>query len=168
MSFEFLEAFQIHPIALPKDLVAGATTGDFISMAKYNRCLFLFVKDAGGSLGEDPTITLREAQDAGGTGAQDLVQIDKIFSKQAATDLTSTGVFTILTQTIAATFTNATLAEEAAVLGIDVKASDLSDRYGYVSLNIDDPGVGNAQLACVLAILTEPRFGADVGQEAIV
>jgi len=87
------------------------------------------------------------------------VKIAKIFSKQAATDLTAVGQFSIITQTLATTYTDLDLAEQAALLGIEVVASDLSTGFEFVSINVDDPGAGLAQLACVLAILTEPRYG---------
>jgi len=85
--------------------------------------------------------------------------IATVYQKQAATDLTAVGQWTKVTQAAVATYTNGTLAEQAALLAIEVLASDLSSGFAFVSINVDDPGVGNAQLMCVLAILTEPRYG---------
>lgn len=167
MSQELLESIQAVSVIEPVDLTSGANSGDWISLAKYRRVLFLIAKGAGGTAGQDPVITLQEATDASGTGAQNLAAIDKVFSKQAATDLTAVAAFTVVTQTAAATYTDADLAEQAALIGIEVKADELSSGFDFCTINIADPGAGNSQIGAVLALCLEPRYGGQVGVSAI-
>jgi len=157
---QLLENAQAISIIEPIDLTAGANSGDWVSMANYHRCLFLIAKGAGGTAGQDPTITLQEATAAAGTGAQNLVKIDSVYSKQAATSLAAVGQFTVVSQTSSATYTDAALAEEAGLIGIEVLDTDLSDGFDFVTVNIADPGATNSQLGAVIAILYEPRYGA--------
>jgi len=168
---EFLESIQVVSVIEPVDLLAGANSGDWVHLGGtpgFRRCLFLFTKGAGGTGGDDPTITLQEATSAAGGGAQNLVKIDRIYSKEAATDLTSTGVFTIVSQTAAATYSTATLAENAALIGVEVKDEDLSAGFEFVTINVADPGAGNAQIGAVLAVLFEGRYLTQVAGSAIV
>jgi hypothetical protein len=167
---EFLESIQVVSVIEPVDITSGANSGDWVHLGGtpgFRRCLFLFAKAAGGTAGEDPTITLQEATAADGTGAQNLVKIARVYSKEAATNLTTTGQFTLSTQTAAATYTTATLAENACLVGFEVKDVDLSDGFEYVTCNIADPGAGNAQIGCVLAVLFNGRYLPEVAPSAI-
>jgi len=167
---EFLESIQVVSVIEPVDLLAGANSGDWVHLGGtpgFRRCLFLVTKGAGGTGGEDPVVTLQEATSAAGGGAQNLVVVDRVFSKEAATDLTSTGVFTIVTQTAAATYSTGTLAENAALIGFEVKDTDLSSGFEFVTCNIADPGSGNSQLGAVLAVLFEGRYLTQVAGSAI-
>jgi len=171
MQSEFLEAIQVVSVIEPVDLLAGANSGDWVHLGGvpgFRRCLFLLTKGAGGTGGDDPVVTLQEATTAAGGGAQNLVVVDRIYSKQAATDLTAVGAFTIVTQTAAATYTDPDLAEQAALVGIEVLDTDLSAGFEFVTVNIGDPGVGSAQLGAVLAVLFEGRYLSQVAPSAIV
>jgi len=168
---EFLESIQVVSVIEPVDLTSGANSGDWIHLGGtpgFRRCLFLVAKGAGGSAGQDPSIVLQEATSAAGGGAQNLVKIDRIYSKQAATDLTAVGVFTIVSQTESASYTDADLAEQAALIGFEVKDTDLSAGFEFVTVNIADPGAGNSQIGAVLAVLFEGRYLNQVAGSAIV
>jgi hypothetical protein len=168
MRFDLAEGFQIVTVLAPVNLLGGANTGDRVHLGKdFRRVTFLIAKAAGGTGGEDPVVTLREHDAVTSGNSADLAKISRVYSKQAATDLTAVGQFTIVQQAAAATFSNGTLAEEAALLAFEVDADDLSAGFEWVSVDIADPGSGNAQLACVLAILHSPRHLMQVAASAI-
>lgn len=133
-------------------------------MKGYGRCAIVFYKGVGTN-GDDPTITLSQATAVAGTAAKAL-NITRVDKKQAATNLLSTGTFTTSTSASPATadtfstntWTNSNLAEQAAMVVIDVKAEDLDIDGGFdcITATIGDVGT-NAQLGCLLYFLHEPR-----------
>jgi hypothetical protein len=152
----------ILPVALNTN--PGAVS-DYISLKNYGRCAIVFTKGVG-TAGDDPTITLLQAKTvaAGSAKALNITRVDK---KQAATNLLSTGTWTTSTSASPATndtfstntWTNSDLAEQAAVVVIDVKAEDLDKANGFdcIIANIGDVGT-NAQLGTLSYILHEPRY----------
>jgi hypothetical protein len=159
-----VEKSQIVQAFKPVALNSGAPTIDWVSLKEYGRCSVVLTK-AVGTAGDDPTITLLQATDVTGTGSKALT-INRVDKKQAATDLTAVGQFTTSTPASPAThdtfnantWTNSDLAEDAAVIVIEVKAEDLDINNGFdcVSITIADVGT-NAQLAAGLFVLHEPR-----------
>lgn len=160
------------PVALNTN--PGATS-DYISMKGYGRCAIVFFKGVGTN-GDDPTLTLSQATAVAGTNAKAL-NITRIDKKQAATNLLSTGTFTTSTSASPAshdtfstnTWTNSDLAEQAAMVVIDVKAEDLDIDGGFDCLicNVSDVGT-NAQLGCLFYYLHEPRNMKATMDSAIV
>ena len=137
------------------DLSTGANTGDYVSMKNWNRCLILF-HSAVGTAGDDPTLTVQQASSATGTGVKNLT-FDTIYRKQAATDLSATGVWTKTTQTAANTYTEATAAEQDLLWVIEIKATDLDvdGGFDFIRATVADVGT-NAQLGFLLYIFCEP------------
>ena len=165
-NLDFAEQVQIVPAFLPVNMMTAANTGDFVSLENYEKVSIVFIK-ALGTDGDDPTLTIQEADNVAGDNNTNLVVIDKIYVKQAATDLTSTGTFTVRTQTKAATFVgDATSAQEAGLYVIDVYASDLSDGKTTINASIGDIGT-NAQIGCVLYFLWPARYGEQTLLSAI-
>lgn len=162
---DLLEQVQIVSGFLPVDMQAAANTGDWVSMKDYERCTIVFFK-AAGTAGDDPTLTLQEATAVAGTGNQDLAAIDSVYVKQD-TALTGVGQFTKVTQAAAATYTDATSAEDAAIWVIDVKAEDMSEGFDCINASVGDVG-GNAQLGCLLYLLWPARYGKADLNSAIV
>lgn len=162
----------IVPVALNTN---PGSTSDYISMKGYGRCAIIFFK-AVGTAGDDPTITLKQATAVAGT-ANKALNITRIDKKQAATNLLSTGTFTTSTSASPAsndtfstnTWTNSDLAEQAAVVVIDVKAEDLDIDGGFdcITATIGDVGT-NAQLGCLMYYLHEPRNMKATADSAIV
>lgn len=153
-----LDRFQIAAIIAPVNLATGANTGKFVSLKNFLGGVdFVFVASAGAA-GEDPVITLRQATAIAGTGAKDLATITRIDVKQGA-DMLAIGPFSKITQAAAATYVDTDDAEQHKIYVIHVDPSDLDLANGYdcVSVNIADVGT-TAQLGCVLAILSEPRY----------
>ncbi len=171
----FVETHQVCQGFLPVALNTGANSGDWVSLKNYGRIAIIFFK-AVGTNGDDPTLTVNQATDVSGSGskAYTLTRVDK---KQAATNLLAVGQFTTSTSAAAAshdtfstnTWTNSDLAEQAAIVVIDIKAEDLdiANNFDCVQLTIADVGT-NAQLGCALYILYDAKFGADPLQSAIV
>lgn len=156
-----LESLNIAAGFLPVDLTTGTAslrTGDWVSLALYERLAVILFKD-GGTNGEDVTLTLEQATDAAGTGAKAL-PFAVVFRKQAA-DLFGVAAFTRTAQSPASTYTNDTSAEQELIWAVEVGAEDLdrANGFGYVRAAVNDVGTG-AQLGALLYLLGGPRYPA--------
>jgi hypothetical protein len=175
MNTHFLEKNHVVSAFLPVAMNSGAPSVDWVSLKNYGRCAVVFFK-AIGTNGEDPTITLLQATDVSGTGSKGIT-INRVDKKQAATNLLTTGQFATSTPAVPGshdtfstnTWTNSDLAEQAAIVVIDIKAEDLDiqNSFDCVSFTIADVGT-NAQLGCAFFIMHEPKFGVDPLPSAIV
>ncbi len=165
-------AEQVHVVSgfLPADL-ATAQAGDWISLKNYSKVTVIFFKNVGQSA-EDPTLTFQQAKDVSGGTPIDLDVIDKVYVKQAATDLLSTGTFTVVTQTANNTYTEGTSGEQVALWVVDFYADDLDIANGYTSFRatIADTGtnVSNVPYGALLYLLWPPRYGEQALVSAIV
>lgn len=129
--------------------------GDWVSLRDFNHLSIIFYKGAGAA-GDNCTVTLQQAQDNAGTAAKALA-FTEIWRKQAS-DVQTVGQFTKTTQSAANTFTNTNAADQAIwVLEIDADMLDVDGGFKYVRLTLNDVGT-NAQLGCVLYVLTQPRY----------
>ena len=148
----FSERFQVVPAFSPVNLATTAAgVGDWVNFSDVLHATLLFVKGVGAA-GEDPTITLQQAKTAAGGSNATFLGIKRIDKKQTATDLTATGTFTKVTQTAAATFTHTDLAEQAAVILIDIDPCDLTDGFNWVQATIADVG-STEQVGCLVWLL---------------
>ena len=162
-----VEKLQIAQAILPVSLDGGANAGDWVSLKNYNRCAIVVFK-AVGTAGDDPVIAVKQATDVAGTGAK-AVGFTRVDKKQAATNLLAVGAFTKSTSaapatndvfdTAAGTFTNTDLAEQAAIIAIDIKAEDLDldNNFDCIQVSIADVGA-NAQIGAALYLLHDPRY----------
>lgn len=161
-----VEDHQIVMGIVPVDSQTGANTGDYVSMKGYDRCTVLVIKDAGVA-GDDPVITLTQAQDVSGTGVKDLdfTRIDEKVGAQ-----TGVGTFTKVTQAAGNTYTNAASAEAQAIFAIEFKGEDLDVNNGFDCLKVavPDTGVGGAQLLTAIYILRGAKFAGAVASSAII
>ena len=126
----------------PVDLSTAANNGDYVSLKNYAGCLVMFHSGLG-TAGQDPTLTLQQAQAVAGTGVKAL-NFTTVFVKQAATDLSATAVWTVITQAAANTYTEATAAEQSALWVVDIKASDLDVANSFDCLRATIADVGGA------------------------
>jgi len=151
---KLVESAQIVAGFVPLDLQTQRD-GDYVSLRDFNHLTIVFFKGTGTD-GDDPIVTLQQAQDTAGTGVKAL-NFTEIWRKQAA-DVQTVGQFTKTTQSAANTYTNTDGHQQAIwVLEIDADMLDVDGGFDCVRLTLNDTG-GNAQLGCVLYILTEPRF----------
>lgn len=163
----FVEGHQVVAGFVPVAMNSGAPTIDWVSMKNYGRCTVIFFK-AIGTAGDDPTLTFKQATSVAPSNAKALA-VSRIDKKQGTQ--TSIGQFTKSTadspatndtfNTTNGTWTNSDLAENQAIIVADIKAEDLDADNGFdcVSVTIADVGT-NAQLGCLLFILSEPRYEA--------
>ncbi|MFA7279807.1 MAG: hypothetical protein WC100_06905 [Sterolibacterium sp.] len=161
MNQHFLEKTQIAQGFLPVNMQTGANAGDWVSMKNYGRLAIVFFK-AAGTAGDDPTITIEQSTNVGGSPADAKeLKFTRVDKKQAATNLLAVAQFTTVTQAAGNTFTHADLAEQAAIIVIDIKAEDLDIDGGFdcVRASVADIGT-NAQLGCLMYFLHEPRFAS--------
>lgn len=162
---KFLHEHQIAAGVVPVNLATLANDGDWVSLKLYQRLIIILFKGAG-TAGEDPTLTLEQAQDVAGTGAKALA-FEEIYSKQGA-DLFTIGEFTKITQAAAATYTHTDGAEQMAIWVVEVLASqlDVKNDFDCVRARVADVGVG-AQLGGILYILADPRYASEIMPSAI-
>ena len=151
---KLVECSQIVAGFVPLDLQTQRD-GDWVRLRDFNHLTVIFYKGTGTD-GDDPVVTLEQATDNSGTGAKALHFTD-IWRKQAA-DVQTVAQFTKTTQSAANTYTNTDGHLQALwVLEIDADMLDVDNGFQYVRVTLNDTGT-NAQLGCVLYVLTEARF----------
>jgi hypothetical protein len=143
----------------PVDLSAAAKDGDWVGLRHYRRVAVVFAGGVGTS-GEDPVLTIEQAQDASGTGAKAL-NFTTVYVKQSATDLSDVTGWTKVVQAEGNTYTSGTGAEEALIWVVEFQASDLdvANGYRYVRGRLNDVGVG-AQPGYLFYLLADPAHQA--------
>ncbi len=139
------------------DLSSGANDGDWVSLKNWGHIAVVF-RSGVGTAGQDPTLTIEQAQDVAGTGAKPL-NFTTIHRKQAATDLSAVGAFTKTEQTAANTYTNLTAAEESLIwiVEFDTAELDINNGFDVIRATIADVGAA-AQPGDLLYILSQPRY----------
>lgn len=165
MNSKFAEQHQIVMGFLPVNMATGANAGDWVSMKNFGRLTIALIKGPGAAA-QDPIITLEQAVNVSAGSAKPL-NIARVDKKQAATDLTAVAEFTSSTAESPAsgdtfstnTWTNSDLAEQAAIVLIDVNVTDLDidNDFDCVRATIADVG-STAQLGALIYILSEPRY----------
>ena len=151
---KLVEQTQIVAGFVPLDLQTQRD-GDFVHLRDFNHLTVIFYKGTGTD-GDDPQVTLQQATDNAGTGVKAL-NFTEIWRKQGA-DVQTVAQFTKTTQSAANTYTNTDGHQQAIwVLEIDADMLDVDGGFKYVRLTLNDTGT-NAQLGCVLYVLSEPRF----------
>ena len=136
---------------------SGANNGDYVSLKNYRRVAVVFVSGVG-TAGDDPTLTVQQASDVGGTGVKDLTFTD-IYRKQAATSLAAVGSWTKTTQTTANTYTEATAAEQDLIWVVEFHAEQLDVANGFDCIRATVADVGtDAQPGYLFYLLADPRF----------
>lgn len=150
-----LEQIQIVEAAPIKDLNGSALTGDYVSLKDYQNCLIIFWA-AAGNAADDLTVTVRQAKDATGTSVKDLAVIDRFWHKTATTNLASTGAFTKVTQTAAATVNVASAGNKARMWVAEIKSDALDTANGFAFIQAN---VGASANACLAGVLLIPYNG---------
>lgn len=155
-----VEVMEVQPFCAPVDLTVAsndATTGDRLRMIGH-RCLILVYKTAG-TAGDDPTITIQQADAATG-GTAKALNFSTIYRKESTTSIQSVGTWTKTTQAAASTYTNLTSAESYLLWAIEIKAEDLDSDGGFkfIQATIADAGGTTGQYGGILAIFGNLRF----------
>jgi hypothetical protein len=162
----FVEEAQIVMAIVPVDSQTGANTGDYVSLKNYERCTIVIIK-AAGVAGDDPVITVTQAQDVSGTGVKAL-NITRVDSKVGAQ--TGIGTFTTNTQAAGATYTDLVSAEAQGIFCVEFQGSDLDVANGFdcLKVSIPDTGAAGAQLLTAIYILRGGKFNGATAPSAII
>ncbi len=142
---------------VPLDMAGtpGLATG-WVSLKNYERATIVLIRAASASA-EGGTITLQQAQAVAGTGAKNLVAIDRVNRKEHASALGGVGTWTEVTQAAAATF--ALTAQSQGAYVIDVDPTDLDDVNGFDCIQATVADVGaTACLGTLFVILWGARY----------
>ena len=143
----------------PLDLQT-ARDGDYVSL-KHAQHVTVLVTKGVGTDGDDPSISFQQAVEVAGTSVKDLAVIDEYWEKEAATDLTGTGVWTRVTQTASATVAPGDpSAQSAAMYVFEIDADELdldaATPFDCIRVRIADTGAA-AQLGTAIYILSGLR-----------
>ena len=163
---KMLEQINLVMPNVPKDANDAISTGDYVSMAQYARCLVVALM-GDGTAGSDLDIVLYQATTAAGAGAKVLncLETGRIYRKSAADFATlaasTTGVWTKVTQATAdEQYAPADSGEEVGIMAVEIMASDLDQDGGFDWIRADFTDPGAAKLCGFLYILGEPRNSA--------
>ena len=142
--------FNISTGAVPTDAVAGAITGNRVSLADAGGVSFVVVCSAGST--DIVDVDLREHTAATGGTSQDLDIITRYYYQDEAT-LDGDEVWVEGSQSAASEITNIGSASAQQLIVIEVGAEQLSDGFNYVSLDIPDLGTNGTKYCAILNIV---------------
>lgn len=148
------EKAKVVNIGPPIDVNGAGLDGDFISLKNYKWATIIIQLGVTGAAG---TITLEEASDVAGTGAQ-----ARAFNYRAE-DTAAGDTLGALTAATSAGF--ATSTNDSIFYVIEIASSELSAGFDTIRPKISDPSA--ATLVSMCAILSGPRFAGDSMPSAI-
>lgn len=144
------------------DLAAGANTGKRIHMAQYQTADFFVFLNPHSAGTDSVAITLREhTANTGGTSAN-LAAIGDVYYKSTAAALTGTEPWSFLDNTsgglaqntLTLANTGVVPAANMAIVSFSVEADSLDAGYGWLSLDIPDPGSGGTIIGGAIAVMS--------------
>lgn len=147
--------FDVSTAFVPTDAVAGAITGKRVSLKQAGGCTIV-VQTTGGSTDITDVDLQQHTASSGGT-TTDLDIVDHYYYKSETT-LDGDETWTRATQTAASEITNVGAASEELLLVIEVEATQLSDGYSYISLDVPDLGTNGTRFCSGLYLLRELRY----------
>ena len=163
MTEGFLERNTIVSAFVPVDMQTANNNGDWVSMAKYDRCLVVLFKGIGTD-GDDPIFNLQQAKTAAGGTAKDLDFT--VIHKKVGSQLTTLD-FSRVTQTAATSHTDTDSAQAEAIMAVEIKADELDTDNGYYFIRLDIANIGgNAQLGWAFYILSGARYAQPTPPDA--
>ncbi len=155
---EFFENHDIVQAFTPVDMQSAVNTGDYVDLRPYES-VWAVLHHAVGTDDDDAIFSFFEATSAGGAGATALASGARVRHKVGATALSAVGQWTTVTRTAATTYDTDPLdnAQNESIIAVEIKASDLSDGFTHIRVDVADTG-GNAQLGAMIYILVKPRY----------
>jgi hypothetical protein len=136
---------------------AADVTGKRVSL-KDAAGVTIVVFAGAGTAGDDLDLVVKQHTASSGGTTANLAKIDHYYVK-AATTLAGTETWSEITQTEAATITDAggagTSAETQQIVAIEINADMLSDGYSYVSVDSTNGGASNDKTASALYLLRD-------------
>ena len=141
----------------PVDTNAGAITGKRVRLSRAGAIAAVLIKGAG-TANDDPVLTVKQHTASTGGTTANLAVVDHYYLKNATT-LAGSEAWTRLSQAAAATVSDpggaGTSAESQQIVVVPILGTQLSDTYGWVSVDIADTGSAGAQLAAGIYILSD-------------
>jgi hypothetical protein len=156
-SYLFTEVCDVVGGFIPVDMQTGANNGVYVSLAEFEGLTVVLFKSVGTS-GDDPTITLQQAQDISGTGVKAL-NVTGFHKKVGATSVLTVKQATFVSQAAANTVALTGAAADSAIVMINIRREllDISNGFCTVRATIADTGT-NAQLGCLYYIMWGANF----------
>lgn len=142
--------FNVSVGAVPTDAVAGAITGNRVSLRDAGGVSFIVVASAGST--DILDVDLRQHTAATGGTSADLDIITKYYYQDEAT-LDGDETWTEGSQSAASEITDVGSASAQQLLVIEVGAEQLSDGYNYVSLDVPDLGTNGTKYVAILNVV---------------
>lgn len=136
--------------AVPTDAVAGAITGNRVHLKDAGGVTFIVVASAGST--DILDLDLQEHNAPTGGTSQDLDIITKAYYQSEAT-LDGDETWTEWSQSAASEVTNIGAASEQQLVVVEVGAQQLSDGFGWVSLNVPDLGTNGTKYVAILNVV---------------
>ena len=133
---------------VPVDTTGAAQTGDYYSLKRYNHLTIMIIQ--GAWAGGTPAVTLLQATDVAGTGEKALSFTTRW------TMVAITGTAYTETAVTSSTFNLPATANTINILEIEASDLDLANSFDCVRVNVATPG-SNADLICIVALLSQPR-----------
>jgi hypothetical protein len=147
--------FDISTAFVPTDAVAGAITGKRVNLRLYGGCTIV-VQTTGASTDITDVDLQQHTAASGGTTAD--LDVITYFYYKSETTLDGDETWTRGTQSAASEITNVGAASQELLLVIEVEATQLSDGYDYISLDIPDLGTNGTRHCSGLYILRDLRY----------
>jgi hypothetical protein len=141
--------FNVSQAAAPADTVAGAVTGNRISVKNCETVTFVISTSAGST--DILDFDLNEHTAATGGTSRDLDIITKAYYASEAT-LDADESWTEWSQAAASEVTDIGAASEQIIVVVEVGAEQLSDDAGWVSINFPDQGANGSKWTSCVAI----------------
>jgi len=157
-NMRFIENAKPVVMAVPIDTTGAAVSGDYVSMKGYTHLTIVIMQ--GAWAGGTPAVTLKQATDVAATGEKAL-SFSKYWSGTALTDDQYAA-----TAVVSDTFNLTATANKVTILEVNASDLDVDNGFDCVRVGIASPGA-NADLICVLGILTGTRYPQATTQAAI-
>lgn len=142
--------FDIGAVIMPVNLATAANTGKRIHLENYGGVCFVGLL-AAGTAAEAPTFTLRQHTAATSGTSADLDVAATFYTKSEAS-IDGDEPWVQVTQTADAAITNADWDDaNEVIVAVEVHAKDLTDGYGWVSVDVAD--TGTAHVGAVVAVM---------------
>jgi hypothetical protein len=146
--------FDIVPAIVPVNLNTAGNTGERVHMKNYRNCAIVIFASIG-TAASDLAVDLQESNAATGGTIRDLDIVTKYYIKDALS-LTAATTWSEISQSAASEISDTggagTSAEHSQVVVIEVDATQLSDGYEWLSINVPQPGA--TKLGCAFYILS--------------
>lgn len=136
----------------PADSVAAAITGNRVHLQNCGGVTILVLTDGGST--DILDVDVQQATAATGGTITDLDVVTKYYLKEATT-FAGSETWSKVTQAAASEITNAGSASKQTLIVIEVDATQLSDGYEWISLNVPDQGTNGTKYTAVLYLLRD-------------